>query len=108
MEFIPFQEVWNNLVYLDNDKIIGGIKISSINFSLLFDEEKDTKVQEFFRCLNSIEYPIKIFSIDNPINLTHNLEILNKKLVNNTNVYKQKVLEEDYQDINLIENFILF
>ena len=102
MEFIPFQEVWNNLVYLDNDKIIGGIKISSINFSLLFDEEKDTKVQEFFRCLNSIEYPIKIFSIDNPINLTHNLEILNKKLVNNTNVYKQKVLEEDYQDINFL------
>ena len=29
LEFIPFEEVWNNLIYLDNGNIVGGLKIGS-------------------------------------------------------------------------------
>lgn len=35
LDFIPFREVWNNFVYLDNEHIIGGIKVGSINLELL-------------------------------------------------------------------------
>ena len=103
-DFIPFQDVWNNFVYLDNNKIISGIKINSLNLHLLFDEEQKTKVSEFKKVLNSIDYPIKIFSIDNPMNLDDNLNILGSKIKSETNKNKIRLLEEDYNFIQEINN----
>lgn len=104
MEFIPFKDVWNNFVFLDDDKIIGGIKIGSINLSLLFNEEQQVKVNQLKKVLNSIDYPVKIFSIDKPINLENNLNILGSKIKSETNKYKQRLLEEDYDYINFLHN----
>ena len=61
IDFIPFNDVWNNYVYLDNNKIIGGIKIGCINLSLLFNQEQQIKVSQLKKVLNSIDYTIKIF-----------------------------------------------
>lgn len=96
--------MWNNFVFLDNDKIIGGIKIGSINLSLLFNEEQQVKVNQLKKVLNSIDYPVKIFSIDKPINLENNLNILGSKIKSETNKYKQRLLEEDYDYINFLHN----
>jgi type IV secretory pathway VirB4 component len=103
-EFIPFQDVWNNYVYLDDNKIVGGIKINSINLYLLFDEEQKIKVSELKKVLNSVDYPIKIFSIDKPINLDNNLNILGAKIKSETNKNKIKLLEEDYKFVNELNN----
>lgn len=95
--------MWNNFVYLDNNRIVSGIKISSINLHLLFDEEQKIKVSELKKVLNSVDYPIKILSIDKPINLDENLNILGSKIKSETNKNKIKLLEEDYnfvQDLN--------
>lgn len=99
LDFIPFDDVWNNMVYLDNNHIVGGIKINSINLCLLFDEEQKTKVLELKKVLNAIDFPIKIFSIDKPIMLEDNINILNNKIKNSTNKYKTKILEEDLKYI---------
>lgn len=96
--------MWNNYVYLDGNKIIGGIKINSINLYLLFDEEQKIKVSELKKVLNSVDYPIKIFSIDKPINLDNNLNILGSKIKSETNKNKIKLLEEDYQFVNELNN----
>ena len=101
LDFLPFQDVWNNYVYLDNNRIVGGIKINSINLSLLFDEEQKTKVLELKKVLNSIDFPIKIFSIDKPIVLDDNVNILNTKIKKEYNKNKIKILEED---LNYIES----
>lgn len=99
LDFIPFDDVWNNIVYLNNNHIVGGIKINSINLCLLFDEEQKTKVLELKKVLNAIDFPIKIFSIDKPIMLEDNINILNSKIKNSTNKYKTKILEEDLKYI---------
>lgn len=104
LDFVPFNEVWNNYVYLDNDKIIGGIKISSINLSLLFDEEQQIKVSQLKKVLNSIDYRVKIFCIDKPINLDENLNILGSKIKQTENKHKLKLLEEDYDFISGLNN----
>lgn len=104
LDFVPFNEVWNNYVFLDNNKIIGGIKISSINLSLLFDEEQQIKVSQLKKVFNSIDYKIKIFCIDKPINLDENLNILGSKMKQTDNKYKLKLLEEDYNFINSLNN----
>lgn len=104
MEFLPFNDVWNNYVYLDDNHIIGGIKIGSINLSLLFDEEQQTKVSQLKKVLNSIDYKIKIFCIDKPINLDNNLNILGSKIKSEKNKNKLKLLEEDYDFISSLNN----
>ena len=104
LDFIPFREVWNNYVYLDNNKLIGGIKIECINLSLLFDSEQQIKVNQLKKVLNSIDYNFKIFCIDKPINLEKNLSILATKEKVEKNKYKQKLLEEDYKFINNLNN----
>lgn len=71
---------------------------------MLFDEEQKIKVSQLKKILNSIDYPIKIFSIDKPINLEKNLNILGSKIKVETNKYKQRLLEEDYEYINFLHN----
>ena len=100
LDFIPFNEVWNNYVFLDDNKIIGGIKIDSINLSLLFDDEQQIKVSQLKKVLNSIDYKIKIFCIDKPINLEDNLNILGAKIKKENNKNKIRLLEEDYNFID--------
>ena len=104
LDIVPFNEVWNNYVFLDNNKIIGGIKIGSINLSLLFDEEQQTKVSQLKKVLNSIDYKIKLFCIDKPINLENNLNILGSKIKQENNKRKLKLLEEDYDFISSLNN----
>lgn len=91
-------------MYLDNDRLLAGIKISSINLSLLFDEEQQAKVSQLKKVLNSIDYPIKIFCVDKPINLDNNLNILGSKIKQTKNKYKIKLLEEDYDFISSLNN----
>lgn len=91
-------------MYLDNDRLLAGIKISSINLSLLFDEEQQAKVSQLKKTLNSIDYPIKIFCVDKPINLDNNLNILGSKIKQTKNKYKIKLLEEDYDFISSLNN----
>ena len=102
LDFIPFQDVWDNCVYLDNNRIVGGIKVASINLCLLFDEEQKIKVLELKKILNYIDYPIKIMSVDRPIQLDENINILNTKLRQETNKSKIKILNEDLDYINTL------
>lgn len=102
LDFIPFQDVWDNCVYLDNNRIVGGIKVGSINLCLLFDEEQKIKVFELKKILNSIDYPIKILSVDRPIQLDENINILNTKIKQETNKAKVKILNEDLDYINTL------
>ena len=102
MDFIPFKDVWNNYVYLDNGNIVGGIKVGSINLELLFFEEQKVKVEQLKKVLNAIDYPVKIISYDKPINLDNNLNILGAKIKSENNKHKEQLLEEDYKYIEYL------
>lgn len=102
LDFIPFKEVWNNYVYLDNGKIVGGIKVGSLNLDLLFYEEQRLKVERLKKVLNQIDYPIKILSYDEPINLDDNLNILETKMKQETNKYKERLLREEHKYIEFL------
>lgn len=69
----------------------------------MFNDEQKIKVEELKKVLNSIDYPIKIFSIDKPMDLGDNVNILGSKIKLEKNKYKAKLLEEDYnfmQELN--------
>lgn len=103
LEFLPFKEVWNDLLFLDNDKVIGLIKINSINLQLCSNEEQTSKVFQFRKILLSFEYAFKILALDKPISLNNHIENLSY-LVNNTDdkVKKELLIE----DINYANNIM--
>lgn len=104
LEFLPFKDVWNNYIFLDNDRIIGAVKIGSINLSLLFDREQEIKVLQLKKALNSIDYPYKIFSIDKQIDLDNSLNLLGSKIKLESNKNKRKLLEEDYNHMSFLKD----
>ena len=43
LQWLPFKEVWNDLLFLDNVKLLGIIKVNSINLQLFSSEEQTSK-----------------------------------------------------------------
>lgn len=101
IDWLPFKEVWNNFCYLENGNIIGAIKVNCLNLHLMNIEEKEIKVEQFKKVLLGMDYPIKILSIDNPIDLTNNIDALKSIKKSEIDNNKNNLLEED---INFAEN----
>ncbi len=101
LEWLPFKEVWNNYCYLEDDSIVGAIKVNCLNLHLMYEEEKTAKVEQFKKVLLSMDYPIKILSIDNPIDLSNNIESLKSNIKLEKDINKKQLLDED---INFVED----
>lgn len=108
LEWLPFKEVWNDLLFLKNNKVVGVIKVNSINLQLYSNEEQDTKIFQLRKILLSLEYPFKIFALDKPLSLTDHIESLVYLSKNTDDMIKRKILEEDieYSDRIMNENLV--
>ncbi len=104
LELLPFKEVWNDLLYLDNDKVIGMIHISSINLQLFSNEEQTSKIFQLRKVLLTLEYPFKILALDKPISLTEHIENLCYLSKNATDEIKKRLLDEDIHYASTIMN----
>ena len=105
LDWLPFKEVWNDLLFLDNDRVVGIIKVNSINLQLFSNEEQNSKIFQFRKVLLSLEYPFKILALDKPISLSDHIENLLLLSKNTDDENKRKLLEEDikYAD-NIMSN----
>ena len=104
LEWLPFKEVWNDLLYLDNDKVVGVIKVNSINLQLFSNEEQTSKIFQFRKVLLSLEYPFKILALDKPVSLSEHIENLLYLQSNTDDETKKKLLEEDIKYADTIMN----
>ena len=104
LEWLPFKEVWNDLLYLDNDKVVGVIKVNSINLQLFSNEEQSSKIFQFRKVLLSLEYPFKILALDKPVSLSEHIENLLYLQSNTDDENKKKLLEEDIKYADTIMN----
>ena len=104
LEWLPFKEVWNDLLYLDNDKVVGIIKVNSINLQLYSNEEQTSKIFQFRKVLLSLEYPFKILALDKPISLSEHIENLLYLSKNTDDKIKKELLEEDIKYADTIMN----
>lgn len=103
LNFIPFEDVWNNFIYLDNGKIIGGIKIQSINLHLMFLQEQFNKIEEYKSVLNKLDYPVKLICLDKNISLDSRIDYLNNKINVEVNKGRKKLLQEDLNYLNFLK-----
>lgn len=82
---------------MKNDRVVGVIKVNSINLQLYSNEERDSKIFQFRKVLLSLEYPFKILTLDKPLSLTDHIENLVYLSKNSNNKFKRRLLEEDIQ-----------
>ncbi|MDD4623786.1 MAG: ATP-binding protein [Bacilli bacterium] len=108
LEWLPFKEVWNNYSYLEDGSIIGAIKVNCLNLHLMYDEEQAIKIEQFKKVLLGMDYPVKILSIDKPIDLSNNIESLKSLMKLESNKIKKELLNEDINFAEKIsnENFV--
>lgn len=102
LQWLPFKEVWNDLLFLDNDRVIGIIKVNSINFQLYSDEEQSSKIFQFRKVLLSLEYPFKILALDKPVSLVDHIDNLIYLSKNTDDEIKKQLLDEDIHYANNI------
>ena len=104
LEWLPFKEVWNDLLFLKNDRVVGIIKVNSINLQLYSNEEQNSKIFQFRKVLLSLEYPFKIIALDKPISLSDHIENLVYLSKNTDDEKKKQLLDEDIQFADNIMN----
>ena len=104
LQWIPFKEIWNDLLFLENDKVVGLIKINSINFQLFSEEEQTSKIFQFRKILLSLEYPFKILAVDKPVSLSEHIQNLIYLSKHTDNEIKKQLLDEDIKYAEKIMN----
>lgn len=104
LDWIPFKEVWNDLLFLENNKVVGLIKINSINFQLFSEEEQTSKIFQFRKILLSLEYPFKILAVDKPVSLSEHIQNLIFLSKHTDNEIKKQLLDEDIKYAEKIMN----
>ena len=104
LEWLPFKEVWNDLLFLDNDKVVGIIKVNSINLQLYSNDEQTSKIFQFRKVLLSLEYPFKILALDKPVSLTDHIENLLYLSKNTDDEIKRQLLDQDISYAEMIMN----
>lgn len=77
-KFLPIKEIKEGVVVMNNGSLRAVILVSSVNFSLKSDQEKDAMVVSYQNFLNSLHFPIQISTRSRQLHLDDYLEKLSK------------------------------
>lgn len=83
-DYLQFKDIKDNVIDLGNDRYRMVIEVSSINFHLKTDEEKNVILMSYQNFLNSLTFPISIYSQTQKIDNTKMLKILEKDIEKTT------------------------
>lgn len=84
-EFLPFEDITNNMIILGNHKYRAVLSCSSTNYQLKTAAEREQIEMAFQRFLNSITFPITIFLQTKVIDNTARLIDLKEDIANTIN-----------------------
>jgi type IV secretory pathway VirB4 component len=84
-QFVPIKEIRENIVVMRDGSLRSVIMISSINFALKGDEEKNSIIASYQGFLNSLGFPVQIYIKSRRLHLDKYLNDLNQRVVNQTN-----------------------
>lgn len=84
-QFVPIEDIKNDLVFLKNGSISLIITTSAVNFSLLFETEQIAIIQSFAGLLNSLSFPIQIVVQSKTLDVSSYLHTLDQALNTQTN-----------------------
>jgi hypothetical protein len=77
-QFIEFDRIREGILILKNKALRGILMVSSLNFALKPEDEKDAIIYLFQDFLNSLDFPLQIYIQSRKLNITGYLEKLKK------------------------------
>lgn len=84
-QFIEFDQIREGILILRNKALRGILMVSSLNFALLPEEERDAIVYLFQEFLNSLDFPLEIYIQSRRLNITGYLDKLKELEQKQTN-----------------------
>jgi len=88
-DYIPFDEISNDMISLGDHQYRAILEISSTNFGLKTEKEKAVIESSFQRVLNSLQFPITIFVQTKVIDDSKMLERLDEELMETINEHPE-------------------
>lgn len=84
-QFVPIQEIRDDLVFLKDGSASVIITTSAVNFGLLFETEQISIIESFAGLLNSLSFPIQIIVRSKKLDVSSYLDTLAKAATAQTN-----------------------
>ena len=84
-DFIPIKEIKEGVVVMRNGSLRAVLLVSSVNFALKSEDEKNAIISSYQGFLNSLGYPIQIYVKSRQLHLDKYLASLEKQLALQTN-----------------------
>ncbi|KKR80373.1 MAG: hypothetical protein UU73_C0002G0105 [Candidatus Daviesbacteria bacterium GW2011_GWA1_41_61] len=108
-QFIPLEEIRDDLVFLKNGSVSLIISTSAVNFSLLFETEQISIIQSFAGLLNSLSFPIQIIIRSKRLDITSYIERLKMAAQTQTNPLLAQMTQHYFNFVTSIikENNVL-
>jgi len=85
MNFLPIEDIKDNLVFLKDGSVSLVLTTSAVNFGLLFETEQISIIESFAGLLNSLSFPIQITILSKRLNVSSYLATLDKAINTQTN-----------------------
>ncbi|MCL5784428.1 MAG: hypothetical protein M1142_03685 [Patescibacteria group bacterium] len=85
-QFIPIEEIRDDLIFLKDGSTAVVITTSAVNFSLLFETEQVSIIESFAGLLNSLSFPIQIVVRSKKLDVSSYLDTLDKAAAGQTNL----------------------
>lgn len=83
--FVPIKEINNGVVVLKDGSLRSIIMVSSVNFGLKSQDEKNAILLEYQNFLNSLDFPIQIFIQSRRLDIKPYINLMEDKLAEQTN-----------------------
>lgn len=77
-QFIPIEDIKDNLVFLKDGSVTLVINTSAVNFGLLFETEQASIINSFAGLLNSLSFPIQIVILSKRLDVSSYLQTLDQ------------------------------
>jgi hypothetical protein len=77
-QYLPIQAIKEGVAVLKDHSLKSIIMVSSVNFALKSEEEKDAVISSYQSFLNSLEFPIQIVAASRKLDLTNYLDDVRK------------------------------
>ena len=114
--WITVKEINNNIIFLDNKKMVSGIKIQPKNIFILDRMEQDRIIDSLKTFYNLIDYEFWLIIADRPVDVNLYISQLEVELSNAQSPARRKLLVEDIEKAEMFINnnvvdteyFILF
>lgn len=101
--YLPIKEIKEGVVLMNDNSLRAVVIVSSLNFALKSEQEKDAIISSFQGFLNSLNFPIQIVDTSKKLDLSQYLGRLKKMVEEQTNPLL-KIQTQEY--INFIEKLL--